>query len=143
MTNVISVENLSKAYRLGQIGTGTLSYDLKLWWAKARGKPNPLLKMAAAIAMSHQERWDGQGYPRGLRGDQIPLEARIVAVCDQYDSLRSGRPYKAPFDHDKAVRIILHGDGRTSPDHFDPEILKAFLAVAPVFREIYDTHSPA
>jgi len=104
---------------------------------------HPKIRTSAAIALNHHEKWNGQGYPRGLSGTDIPLEARIVAICDQYDSLRSGRPYKAPFDHDKAARIILHGDGRTSPDHFDPAVLEAFVAVAPVFREIYDTYSSA
>jgi len=101
---------------------------------------HPKIRISAAIALNHHEKWNGKGYPQGLRGSDIPLEARIVAICDQYDSLRSVRPYKASFDHEKALRIILEGDGRTSPEHFDPDVLKAFLELAPVFKEIYDHH---
>jgi len=101
---------------------------------------HPKIKMSASIALHHHEKWNGSGYPEGLRGKEIPLEARIVAVCDQYDSLRSARPYKPPYDHEKAVKIIYQGDSRTSPDHFDPDVLRAFLDLAPVFKEIFDSH---
>lgn len=101
---------------------------------------HPKIRISADIALNHHEKWDGSGYPFGLRGSAIPIEARIVAICDQYDSLRSARPYKAAFEHERALRIILDGDGRTNPGHFDPDVLKAFLELAPVFREIYDSH---
>lgn len=101
---------------------------------------HPKIQMSAAIALHHHEKWNGTGYPQGLRGQDIPLEARIVAVCDQYDSLRSARPYKAPYDHGTAVRVILQGDGRTRPEHFDPDVLRAFIDLAPVFKEIFDSH---
>ena len=99
---------------------------------------HPKIRIAASIALNHHEKWNGAGYPQGLRGPDIPFEARIVAICDQYDSLRSPRPYKDSFNHEKTLRIILEGDGRTSPEHFDPDILKAFLDLAPFFKEIYD-----
>jgi putative two-component system response regulator len=86
--------------------------------------------MAASIALRHHERHDGSGYPSGLKGDAIPIEARITLLCDHYDALTSKRPYKEPFLHAEAVRIICEGDGRTLPCHFHPEILKAFAAVA-------------
>jgi len=101
---------------------------------------HPKIKMSAAIALHHHEKWNGAGYPQGLRGEAIPLEARIVAVCDQYDSLRSARPYKPPYDHEAAVNIIMRGDSRTQPEHFDPDVLKAFLALSPLFKEIFDSH---
>ncbi len=99
---------------------------------------NTLVKMGAEIARSHHERWDGSGYPEGLAGEAIPLAARIFTVADQYDALRSPRPYKPPFDHDRTVRILLEGDGRTMPHHFDPHVLAAFREIAPEFATIWD-----
>jgi HD-GYP domain-containing protein (c-di-GMP phosphodiesterase class II) len=85
------------------------------------------LQMAADVAHDHHEKWDGTGYPNGLAGDDIPLAARIVAMADIYDALRSERSYKPALDHDKARHIILNGDERLDPvGHFDPRILAVF-----------------
>lgn len=104
---------------------------------------SPYLKMGAEIALNHHERWDGGGYPNGLRGEAIPLAARLMNICDIYDALRSKRPYKVAFDHLKAIDILRHGDGRTLPGHFDPAILAVFLEHQPRFRDIFEEYSAA
>jgi response regulator RpfG family c-di-GMP phosphodiesterase len=96
------------------------------------------MAMAARIAIAHHERWDGSGYPNGLKGEEIPIEARIMTIADQYDALRNPRVYKPHFDHQKAVEIIVKGDGRTMPGHFDPKVLQAFVDTADLFDRIYE-----
>ena len=101
----------------------------------------PILKLGAIIALNHHERWDGSGYPNGIKGKDIPIQARIVSLVDVYDALRSRRHYKEPFDHETAFKIILEGDGRVMPQHFDPKLLEVFRRVAPEFEKIFDKHS--
>jgi len=97
------------------------------------------LQMAAAIALNHHERWDGTGYPNGRRGDEIPIEARIVSLADIYDALRATRPYKAGFTHNRAAEILLEGDDRLDPNgHFDPEIRRLFTDHHTGMAEIWD-----
>jgi putative two-component system response regulator len=98
----------------------------------------PLMTMAAAIALNHHERYDGSGYPAGLTGEAIPLPARVTAICDVYDALRQDRPYRRGLSHDDAMKIVVKGDGRTRPEHFDPRILAAFRAVSGYAKELLD-----
>ena len=101
----------------------TLGRDAILAAEKLIDEPTSFLTLAREIAYSHQEKWDGSGYPQGLKGESIPLSARLMAIADVYDALISKRVYKPPFTHEKAVQIIREGRDR----HFDPIIADAFL----------------
>ena len=94
---------------------------------------NQMVGMGSDIAKSHHEKWNGTGYPEGLSGEAIPLSARIVAIADVYDALRSKRPYKTPFSHQQAVDIILEGRGV----HFDPELIRLFENIHHEFDQIW------
>jgi response regulator RpfG family c-di-GMP phosphodiesterase len=95
-------------------------------------EPDPLLDLAAAIAWTHHERWDGAGYPRRLRGDEIPLEGRIVAIGDVFDALTSDRVYRPAMTVENAVDLMKEGSGA----HFDPELLDLFFGALPRVLEI-------
>ena len=97
---------------------------------------NSFLSFARKIAYSHHEKWDGSGYPQGLKGEEIPVSARLMAIADVYDALISKRHYKDSFTHEEAVKIITEGDGRTMPEHFDPDVLEAFKQLHNEFRRI-------
>lgn len=111
------------------------------WYGAKILGDSPRLAIARDIALQHHEKWDGSGYPQGLKGDQIALSARIVALADIYDALRSPRPYKPPFSHAQAHQIILRGDGRVKPSHFDPDVLAAYKRLSDTFADIYRTMS--
>jgi len=102
---------------------------------------SPYLVMGYEIALSHHERWDGGGYPQGIKGKAIPLPALIMQICDVYDALRSKRPYKPAFDHAKSMHIITRGDGRTEPSHFNPDVLAAFQSNADDLEAIFDARA--
>lgn len=93
------------------------------------------LTLSKEIAYHHHEWWDGTGYPMGLKGEQIPLSARIVSIADVYDALTSRRSYKEAFSHNKAVRIIVSERGT----HFAPDVVDAFLAHEEEFRQIRES----
>jgi putative two-component system response regulator len=96
------------------------------------GTPVEFLKLAKEIALSHQEKWDGSGYPEGLAGEAIPVSARLMAVADVYDALISRRVYKPAFTHERAVELIAEGRGK----HFDPDVTDAFMEIREEFRTI-------
>lgn len=110
----------------------TYGRDTILEAEKSMAEPQSFLELAREIAYSHHEKWDGTGYPQGLKGTDIPLCARLMALADVYDALISKRVYKAPMPHEEAVAIIMKGRGQ----HFDPEVLDAFLEVQDKFAAI-------
>ncbi len=110
----------------------TLGYEAINHAEQALGTEVGFLEMAKQIALSHQEKWDGSGYPQGLAGEQIPLAARLMAVADVYDALICRRVYKAPMAHAQAVSIILQGRG----SHFDPDLVDGFMAIEQTFQTI-------
>jgi putative two-component system response regulator len=93
---------------------------------------NAFVRMGIEIARSHHEMWDGAGYPDGLAGLEIPVSARIMAVADCYDALRSRRRYKEPFSHEESRDIIVRDSGH----HFEPEMVSAFCKVQESFRQV-------
>jgi putative two-component system response regulator len=101
--------------------------------------PSPLLAMAGRIAITHHERWDGGGYPSGLKGEQIPIEGRITAASDVFDALRSVRPYKPAYPIEKCVAIMREGRG----SQFDPNVLDALLLRLAEIVEVYAQYAEA
>jgi putative two-component system response regulator len=93
---------------------------------------NDFIAMGIKIARWHHERWDGSGYPDGLVGEDIPLEARIMAVADVYDALMSERSYKSSFTHSESCAFIIAGGGK----HFDPAVVEVFVSLGDEFEAI-------
>jgi putative two-component system response regulator len=110
----------------------TLGRDTIAHAEKLMGTKLDFLTLAKEIAYSHQEKWDGSGYPQGLSGDAIPISARLMAVADVYDAIISRRVYKSGMSHAEAVEIIVESSGT----HFDPDIIDAFLKVRHEFQDI-------
>jgi cyclic di-GMP phosphodiesterase len=110
----------------------TLGRDAIVMAEKQLGVPVEFLRYAKEIAYSHQEKWDGSGYPEGTSREAIPLSARLMAVADVYDALRSRRVYKAPMSHEESVDIVIAGRGQ----HFDPAIVDVFRELVLEFNAI-------
>jgi putative two-component system response regulator len=105
------------------------------------GSDSDVIRLAEIVALTHHEKWDGSGYPRGLKGEDIPLVGRIVAICDVFDALTVLRPYKPAFPLDKAYSILRQNSG----GHFDPAVVQAFFAAeSDVLRthRLYGDDSP-
>jgi putative two-component system response regulator len=100
------------------------------------GSDVEFIRLAEVIALTHHEKWDGSGYPRGLKGTEIPLVGRIVAIADVFDALTSARPYKEPFSIKKSFDIIQEGCGT----HFDPDVVDAFFSIKAEIRSIKEVH---
>ena len=101
---------------------------------ESRIQTRSFLVMGKQIAYKHHEKWDGSGYPEGLKGEEIPLSARIVALADVYDALTTKRFYKEAYTHKKSKQIIVDLNG----SHFDPEVVDAFLILENEFKRIHD-----
>jgi putative two-component system response regulator len=100
------------------------------------GSDVEFIRLAEVIALTHHEKWDGSGYPRGLKGTKIPLVGRIAAIADAFDALTSERPYKEPFSIKKSFDIIQEGRGT----HFDPDVVEAFFAIKDEILLIIDRY---
>ena len=110
----------------------TLGRDTIAAAEKLLDAPSSFLRLAREIAYSHQEKWNGSGYPQGLAGDAIPVSARLMAIADVYDALISKRVYKPAFPHSQAIDLIREGRG----EHFDPDMVDAFVQVADQFHVV-------
>jgi len=101
------------------------------------GGKSKLIKMAETIALTHQEKWDGSGYPNGLKGDEIPLVGQITAICDVFDAMTSKRPYKEAYPIEEVVEFINDQSGK----HFDPHLVKLFQQIVPELKKIKEKFS--
>ena len=99
---------------------------------RAGARDDAILAMAKEIVYTHHERWDGKGYPRGLKGEQIPIPGRVIAIVDVYDALTTTRCYRQPLPHERAVEMIVNGEGT----HFDPAVVDAFLRSASLLQVV-------
>jgi HD-GYP domain-containing protein (c-di-GMP phosphodiesterase class II) len=126
----LSEEEIGEMRRHPAFGHETIAKAERL--AGVRGGDTDLLQVAKDIVYTHHERWDGRGYPRGLKGEEIPIAGRIMALVDVYDALCSSRSYRRSLAHEEAVATITAGRGT----HFDPEVVDAFLALEERFREL-------
>jgi putative two-component system response regulator len=102
-----------------------------------KDSPHALMQLAEKIALQHHEKWDGSGYPGGLKGEEIDLEVRIVSLADVFDALTTERPYKRAWSVEEALELIQ----RESGNHFDPHVVENFLACLPRLLEIKEQYA--
>jgi len=115
----------------------SLGRDIIAYAEQQMGGPLDFFALAKEIAYSHHEKWNGSGYPQGLRGDAIPISARLMAVADMYDAIVSRRIYQLGISHTEAVEIVVEGSG----SHFDPDVIDAFLKARDEFQAVAATYS--
>lgn len=143
-----AIENASPMHDLGKIGIpdaillkpGKLTIEefevmkshTTIGASLLANSSSELIQLAEVIALTHHEKWNGLGYPRGLKGEDIPLSGRIVAVCDVFDALTSERPYKKAWETERALEVMRSDSGT----HFDPEVVMAFFKVLPEILRI-------
>ncbi|MFI5344915.1 MAG: HD-GYP domain-containing protein [Elusimicrobiota bacterium] len=127
---------LRKAGRLTPAELAQMKGHARIGWKILARAKSPLLRLAAEIALDHHERWDGSGYPRGLKGAAIPLETQIVAVADVFDALTSERTYKRAWSFDESSRFI----GREAGKAFHPRVARAFARAKAEMRSAWKTH---
>jgi putative two-component system response regulator len=125
-TGKLTVDEFEVMKRHTILGSQTLAT------VRERYPKHAFINMGIAIARSHHEKWDGSGYPDGLVGEDIPLSARIMALADVYDALRSKRCYKPAFPHEKSCELIFNGSGM----QFDPGVVEAFRELQEQFRAV-------
>jgi putative two-component system response regulator len=100
------------------------------------GSSSEFMKMARLIALTHHEKWDGSGYPKGLKETQIPLVGRICGLCDVFDALMTARPYKGAWKLDQTIEEIKDGRGK----HFDPKLVDSFIKILPEIQQIQEKY---
>ncbi|BCA53316.1 Response regulator with HD-GYP domain [Nitrospira sp. KM1] len=128
---------LLKPGKFTQEELNVMAQHVEIGYRILSGSDAELLKVAATIALTHHERWDGSGYPRGLKGEEIPIEGRIVAIADAFDALTTARVYKPAFSFDHAVDLMIKHRG----EHFDPELLDVFLASISDIKRVYEEYA--
>lgn len=133
----ISDQILLKPGKLSHNEFNVMKSHSKIGAKLLSGNDSDLLRVAKNIALTHHEKWDGSGYPRGLGGKQIPLAGRITAICDVFDALTSTRPYKKPWSFNKAVMELKLNAGA----HFDPRLVKIFIQNIQQIRQVHQVHA--
>ncbi len=128
---------LLKAGKLDATEWEVMKSHTKIGGQILSGSGSKLLQMAESIAYTHHEKWDGSGYPRGLKGEDIPIEGRIVAICDVFDALTSGRPYKKAWSVEKAVQELKDNSGI----NFDPFLVNIFIEILPQILKVKECYT--
>jgi len=128
---------LLKPGKLDHKERGIMNTHVKIGVQILSGNDSPLMKMARTVALHHHEKWDGSGYPAGLKGEEISLEGRVVAICDVFDALTSERPYKEAWPVDKALDFLEDNKGT----HFEPILIEKFKTILPQVLDIRNQFS--